>query len=53
MQAENGSNNPIFLDVDYKAGHSGGSTLLEQHKQLAREYAFLLWQTGHPEFQPK
>lgn len=53
MQAENGSDNPVFLDVDYDAGHGGGSTRMEQLRQMAKEYAFLLWQTGHPDFQPK
>ncbi|MFT4205064.1 MAG: prolyl oligopeptidase family serine peptidase [Chitinophagaceae bacterium] len=49
MQAENGSQNPVFLYVDYGAGHFGGSTLDEQYVQMAREYAFLLWQCGDKE----
>lgn len=44
MQAENGSPNPVLLDVDYKAGHYGGSTVEEQIQQAAKEYAFILWQ---------
>ncbi len=51
MQALNGSENPVFLDVDYKAGHFGGSTIKEQFAQTAKEYAFLLWQCGNEEFQ--
>lgn len=51
MQAENGSENPVFLYVDYKAGHFGGSTVEEQFTQRAKEYAFLLWQCGKDEFQ--
>lgn len=51
MQAENGSKNPVFLYVDYKAGHFGGSTMEEQFEQRAKEYSFLLWQCGDPEFQ--
>ncbi len=51
MQNENGSNNPVFLDVDYKSGHFGGSTIDEQFVQSAKEYAFLLWQCGDEEFQ--
>lgn len=51
MQNANGSQNPVFLDVDYKSGHFGGSTVDEQFKQLAKEFAFLLWQCGDEEFQ--
>lgn len=51
MQTANSSSNPILLDVDYAAGHFGGSTIQEYWQQTAKEYAFLLWQTGHPEFQ--
>ncbi len=52
MQVENASGNPVFLYVNYAAGHGMGSTVSEFFQQLAKEYAFLLWQTGHPEFQP-
>lgn len=51
MQAENGSQNPVFLYVDYVAGHFGGSTVDERFAQMAKEYAFLLWQCGDEEFQ--
>ena len=51
MQAENGSQNPVFLYVDYKAGHFGGSTVEERFVQRAKEYAFLLWQCGNEDFQ--
>ncbi|MDO5655812.1 MAG: prolyl oligopeptidase family serine peptidase [Flavobacteriaceae bacterium] len=53
MQDLNGSTNPVFLDVDYKAGHFGGSTADERNAQHAKEFAFIFWQTGHPDFQPK
>lgn len=51
MQNENGSQNPVFLHVDYNAGHFGGSTIDEKFEQKAKEYAFLLWQCGNEEFQ--
>ncbi|RZJ69071.1 prolyl oligopeptidase family serine peptidase [Flavobacterium sp.] len=51
MQSRNGSKLPVLLDVDYKAGHFGGSTLDEKFAQNAREFAFLMWQCGDPEFQ--
>lgn len=53
MQAANGSQNPVFLDVNYAGGHFGGSTVDEQYAQTAKEYAFLLWQCGDPDFQFK
>ena len=51
MQVENGSQNPVLLYVDYKAGHFGGSTMDEKFAQTAKEFAFLLWQCGDKEFQ--
>ncbi|MBS1571187.1 MAG: S9 family peptidase [Bacteroidetes bacterium] len=51
MQNDNGSQNPVYLYVDYSAGHFGGSTMDEQFAQQAKEYAFLLWQCGDKEFQ--
>lgn len=51
MQMNNGSQNPVFFDVNYAGGHFGGSTMDERFVQTAKEYAFLLWQCGHPEFQ--
>jgi len=53
MQAANGSQNPVFLDVNYAGGHFGGSTVDERYSQTAKEYAFLLWQCGDEEFQFK
>jgi prolyl oligopeptidase len=53
MQSVNSSAHPIFLDVDFKAGHFSGGTLDERHLQDAKEFAFLLWQCGHPDFQPE
>ena len=53
MQAENTSNNPVLLQVNFSGGHGSASTLDEQIKLVAQQFAFLLWQTGHPDFQPK
>lgn len=53
MQDQNASQNPVYLYVDYKAGHFGGSTMDEQFAQLSKEFAFLLSETGNPEFQVK
>lgn len=51
MQADNTSQAPVFLYVDYAAGHFGGSTVDERFAQTAKEFAFLLWQCGDKEFQ--
>jgi prolyl oligopeptidase len=43
---------PALLKVNYDSGHR---TLEKdvRFKDLAGQYAFLLWQTGHPDFQPQ
>lgn len=53
MQEANSSTKPVFLKVNFDGGHGGASTIEEQLKMATQQYAFLLWQTGHPEFQPK
>ena len=51
LMAASSSGKPILLDLDYDAGHGVGSTKEQRQRQLADAYSFLLWQTGHPEFQ--
>src|SRR5690606_11956257 len=51
MQAANASDNPVWLYVDYEGGHFGSSNQNNAFAALARELSFLLWQTGHPDFQ--
>jgi prolyl oligopeptidase len=53
MQKANNPETPTLLYVNYKGGHFGGTTVNEQYAEKAMEYAFLLWQCGDPEFQPK
>jgi prolyl oligopeptidase len=53
LMAASTSGKPILLDLDYQAGHGIGSTKAQRQQQTADIYAFLLWQTGAPEFQPK
>ncbi len=43
LQAATASDNPILFRVDYDAGHGMGSTKIQRQKQLADEWAFLLW----------
>ncbi|HEX9431228.1 MAG TPA: prolyl oligopeptidase family serine peptidase [Burkholderiales bacterium] len=51
LMASSTSGKPILLDLDFDAGHGMGSTKLQRQRQVADYYAFLLWQTGHPQFQ--
>lgn len=47
------SGKPVLLDLDYDAGHGVGATKSQRQRDTTDMYAFLLWQTGHPDFQPK
>ena len=51
MQAANASVNPVWLYVDFEGGHFGSTDQYEYYVQLARDWGFILWQTGHPDFQ--
>lgn len=53
LQAASASGKPVLLRVDYDAGHGFGSSRTQREEQIADEAAFVLWQTGDPEFQPK
>lgn len=53
LQASTNDNKPVLLRVDYDAGHGLGSTKSQRDAELADEVAFLFWQFGMPEFQPK
>ena len=44
--------NPTLLRLDFDAGHGSGSTREQRWQQLADMWAFVLWRTGDPDFQP-
>lgn len=46
MQDVSGSDNPILLLYDTKAGHSGGMPVSKQIEDSTDEMSFLLWQLG-------
>jgi prolyl oligopeptidase len=46
LQAANGSDRPILLHYDTKAGHSGGLPLSKQIDDLTDTLSFLFWQLG-------
>jgi prolyl oligopeptidase len=52
LQAASTSGKPILLRVDTDAGHGPGTPRRQREEERADIYAFLLWQFGHPDFQP-
>src|ERR1051325_375848 len=53
LQAASNSGKPVLLRVEFEAGHGIGSTRTQQDREAADTYAFLLWQLGVTEYQPK
>jgi prolyl oligopeptidase len=51
VQGASSSGRPALLKVNYDNGHFTEEKLVT-FKNFAGQYAFMLWQTGHPEFQP-
>ncbi|MGO8970265.1 MAG: prolyl oligopeptidase family serine peptidase [Myxococcaceae bacterium] len=51
MQAASTSGKPVLLKVNYDDGHFTEEKVVT-FKNFAGQYAFLLWQSGHPDFQP-
>ena len=52
LQAATSSKRPVILRVETDAGHGIGSTRKQRDDETADTYAFILWQTGDPRFQP-
>jgi prolyl oligopeptidase len=46
LQASTGSDRPVLLSYDTKAGHSGGKPVSKQIDDLTKELMFLSWQLG-------
>ena len=46
LQGSTGSDKPILLEYDTKAGHSGGKTYDKMIDELVDEFSFLFWQLG-------
>jgi prolyl oligopeptidase len=51
LQRASTSGKPVLMKVNYDNGHFTEEKLVT-FKNFAGQTAFLLWQTGHPEFQP-
>ncbi|OPC04412.1 prolyl oligopeptidase [Elizabethkingia meningoseptica] len=53
LMANNISDNPVLLKIDYDGGHGGDISVAKMYDNLADTFAFALWQLGHPDYQPK
>jgi prolyl oligopeptidase len=51
LQTASTSGKPVFLKVNYDDGHFTEEKIVT-FKNFAGQFAFLLWQTGHKDFQP-
>ena len=51
LQAASTSGKPVLLKVNYDDGHFTEEKTVT-FRNFAAQFAFLLWQTGHREFQP-
>jgi prolyl oligopeptidase len=52
LQAATASGKPVLMKVNYDNGHFTEEKIVT-FKNFAGQYAFLLWQTGHKDFQPE
>jgi prolyl oligopeptidase len=53
LQAATASGKPVLLSVSYDSGHGIGDTKAQDEAESADTLAFVLWQTGAKDFQPK
>jgi prolyl oligopeptidase len=53
MAAATTSGKPVLMRLEYDAGHGVGATRDQAQRRTADRWAFLLWQAGAPDFQPK
>jgi prolyl oligopeptidase len=51
LQNNSSSKRPVLMKVNYDNGHFTEEKIVT-FKNFASQYAFLLWQTGHKDFQP-
>ena len=52
LQNATTSNKPVFLKINYDNGHFTEDKEVT-FSNFANQYAFAMWQCGHPDFQPK
>jgi len=51
MQTATSSGNPVLMKINYDNGHFTEEKIVT-FRNFAGQSAFLLWQTGHKDFQP-
>jgi prolyl oligopeptidase len=51
LQAASTSEKPVLMQVNYDNGHFTEEKIVT-FRNFASQYAFMLWQVGHPDFQP-
>lgn len=52
LQNATRSGRPVLMQVNYDGGHSNENKAV-LFRDVANQYAFALWQAGHPRFQPR
>ncbi|HKE92735.1 MAG TPA: prolyl oligopeptidase family serine peptidase [Povalibacter sp.] len=52
LQKATASGKPVLLRVEFHGGHGIGSTRTQRDEEFGDIFAFILWQTGAPGFQP-
>lgn len=53
LLANNASNNPILLKIDYEGGHGGDIPVAQRYANIGDMFAFAFWQLGLTDYQPK
>ncbi|OCA79706.1 prolyl oligopeptidase [Chryseobacterium contaminans] len=53
LLADNASDNPILLKIDFEGGHAGNVPIAQRYANIGDIFEFALWQLGHPDYQPK
>ena len=53
VAASSVSGKPVLMRLEYDAGHGAGATREQAQLRLADRWAFMLWQAGLPDFQPR
>jgi prolyl oligopeptidase len=51
LQQASASDKPVLMKVNYDNGHFTEEKEVT-FRNFADQYSFVLWQTGHPDFQP-
>ncbi len=53
VQAASTSSKPVWLRIDYEAGHGVGSSKTQRLQERADIFSFMMWQFGMEDYQPK